>query len=229
MPLTVSVIGAGRIGAPVIDYLRRRPEFTLGRVLSRSGKPDTADVDAFLAAHADIVIDAAGPAALRATGPTALEKADLWTVGGRALANDDFRSQMEQIARRTGHRLRLFSHWVAGADHAAPGSGATMHIRQHRPGAEWTGSLRKAAQAHPDTVNSAVSAALTGPGLEAASFELLDSGPEGGHRFEAMIETSFGRFSTDIDLGYPADAKPHPTAAALIAALRREISPIQYG
>lgn len=229
MPLTVSVIGAGRIGAPVIDYLDTEPAFALGAVLTRSGASGTMDADAFLAMPSDIIIDAAGPDALRAYGPAALEQANVWTVGGGALANDDFRSQMAQIARRTGHKLRLFSHWVAGADHAAPGSGATMHIRQHRPGRTWTGSLRDAAQAHPDTVNSALSAALTGPGLEAASFELMDSSPEGGHRFEAVIETSFGRFSTDIDLGHPDHAKPHPTAAALIAALRREISPIQYG
>lgn len=229
MSLTVSVIGAGAIGAPVIEFVDNNAAFALGQVLTRSGGSGTADAEAFFAVAADIIIDAAGPDVLRAHGSEALARADLWTVGGGALADDDLRIKMERIARQTGHRLRLFSHWVAGADHAGPGSGARMHVRQSRPGPHWTGSLREAAVVHADTVNSAVSAALTGPGLDAVSFELVDSGENGGHRFEAVIDTSFGQFATDIDFGDPRQTMPHPTAAALIAALRREVSPIQYG
>lgn len=227
MGLTINIVGAGRIGRPVIDQIRSNADFALGRILTRSGKPDTSDIGTFLAHSADIIIDTAGPAWLRAHGVEVIDHADVWTVGGAALADDGFRAELEDAARRAGHRLRLFSHWIAGADHAGPGS--TLHIRQHRPGDGWSGSLREAAEAHADTVNSAVSAALVGPGLDTTTFELVDSGHGGGHAFEANLETPFGRFSTQIDFGDPDSSEPHPTAAALIAALWREVSPIQYG
>lgn len=227
--LTVSVIGAGSIGQPVIDYVEATEGLSRGAVLTRSGHIGTADPQLFLAMPADIIIDAAGPDALRTHGRAALGVADLWTVGGGALADDAFRTMLEERARQTGHCIRLFSHWIAGADHAAPDNDARLHIRQWRPGAEWSGTLQDAVAAYPNTVNSAVSAALCGVELDATTFELCDPGPKGGHRFEALLETNFGRFKTDIDLGNPEKSGVHPTAAALIAALRRELSPIRYG
>ena len=227
MARTVSIVGAGHIGRPVIDHIRSSADFALARVLTRSGEPDTADIGAFLGHRADIIIDTAGPRWLRAHGISAIGRAEVWTVGGAALADDGFRADIAEAARKAGHRLRLFSHWIAGADHAGPGS--QLHIRQHRHGEGWSGSMREAARLHPDTVNSAVSAAIVGAGLDAATHQLVDSGPEGGHGFEAELNTPFGRFATRIDFGDHAACLPHPTAAALIAALRREAGPIQYG
>ena len=59
MNQTVSVIGAGRIGGAVIRHVEETPGLRLGRVLTRSGTPDTADPAAFLATPADIIIDTA--------------------------------------------------------------------------------------------------------------------------------------------------------------------------
>lgn len=227
--LTINVIGAGRIGSGVIDYINESEELTLGRVLTRSGSSNLSEPSQFFSSPSDIIIETAGPDALRAYGQRALEAAEVWTVSGGVLADDSFRDLMIKTARNARHHLRLFSHWIAGADHAPADGSAKLHITQCRPGAAWSGALSDAAKAYPDTVNSAVSAALCGAGMEASSLELKDPGANGGHRFQASVTTVFGRFDTDIDLGHPEAGGPHPTAAAIIAALRREVSPIQYG
>ncbi len=227
MPKTVSVVGAGRIGRPVIAHIVANPDLALAGVLTRSGTTGMSDVAAFLALPTDIIIDTAGPVWLRAHGIDAIAHSDVWTVGGAALADDAFHSAIEQAATRAGHRVRLFSDWVVGADHVAQGSGARLHMRQCRPGETWSGTVREAAARYPDTVNSAVSAAVVGPGLDAATMEIADS--DDGQRFEARLETRFGRIVSTLDFGDPAQCDPHPSAAALIGALRREVSPIQYG
>lgn len=231
MTRTVNVIGAGRIGAPVIAWLRQSDAYALGRVLTRSGETDTGDAELFFGAPADIIIETAGPDALRVHGPRALHETETWTVSGGALADDAFRRTMEAIGRTSGHRLRLFSHWIAAADHASPGTTDRLRLRTIGPGlgADWSGTLAEAARRYPDTVNSVVSAALCGPGLEAATIDITDTGPNSDHRIEAVLDTAFGRFETRLRMPGPHVHGPHPTAAALIAALRRQASIIQYG
>jgi len=227
----VNVIGAGKIGGQLIAWLGQSDAYVLGRVLTRSGKPDTADADAFFSAGADIIIEAAGPEALRAFGQRALSAAETWTVSGGVLADHTFRAAIEETGRASGHHLRLFSHWIAAADHALPGSDAHLRLRASGPGvgATWSGTLAQAAQRYPNTVNSVVSAALCGAGIDAADIDLTDADPSGHHSISAVLEAPFGRFETRIDLAGDDEDGPHPTAAALIAALRRQASIIQYG
>ncbi|MFX6201753.1 hypothetical protein ABTF50_20350, partial [Acinetobacter baumannii] len=73
----INVIGAGRIGRPVLAYLRTAPAWRLGLCLvrdaSRAGEPEaTADPERFFAEPADLIIEAAGPEALRLHGARAL-------------------------------------------------------------------------------------------------------------------------------------------------------------
>ncbi|SPH17532.1 L-aspartate dehydrogenase [Defluviimonas aquaemixtae] len=230
MDRTVSVIGAGRIGRGVIAFLRATPHFQLSRVLTRGGPPDTADPDAFLAAPAGLIIETAGPGALRAFGPQALAKADLWTVCAGALADDAFRRRLEEVAEAHGTRLRLFSPWFAGIGHGADDHTARLHIRAARPGlgASWSGSLREAITLFPYDLNSAVAAALCGPGLDATSVELLDSGAHGAHRIDTELVTATGRFMSNV-VFHPCETEIHPTAASIVGALRSDLKAIQYG
>lgn len=247
MPTVVSVIGAGRIAAPVIAHIREAGDFHLGAVLTRGARtgtladicgPDVSDIDAFLASPADIVIDAAGPGALRQYGPLILERAELWTVGASALADDGFRERMRDVALRHGHTLHLFSGWIAAADQCipgVPGLPARLRIRAARPGiaehpgTAFDGPLREAARLYPNEVNSAVAAALCGPGLDNTVIELIDSGPDGEHTIRGEIEIGALRLTTQVDLGGAGPEALHPVAGALIAALERRSQPFRYG
>jgi len=230
MTRTVSVIGAGKIGRQVIAFIKQTPGLTLGRVLSRSGVPDTGDAATFFTTPADIVIDAAGPDALRAFGPQALLHADLWTVGAAALADDDLRSRLLGIAKRHAHVLRLFSPWISGIACSAPDPAARLRIRVQRPGLGegWAGPLREAVSLLPDELNSAVAAAMCGPGIDASMVELADAGSKGPHRIDATLTNTTGTFATSVEF-YPQGGGPHPTAAAIAGALQMDDQTMRYG
>ncbi|MAC78186.1 MAG: hypothetical protein CML66_08995 [Rhodobacteraceae bacterium] len=221
----VSVIGAGRIGRQVIDHIDGAPGLRPGRVLTRTGAPDTADPGVFLSAPCDIIIETAGPAALRAHGAACLRVADLWTVSAAALVDDAFRDDLFDVARRSGTSLRLFAPWVAGIGQVPPGAATALTLRIARPGAggDFTGSLRDAARAFPNELNFAVAAALCGPGLDATRVEIRDAAP---HLLEAELETRIGTFrSSSAFTGQGG----HPTAQSLVAALDGLQPGVSYG
>ncbi len=221
---TVSVIGAGRIGRPVLDYLGNTPGFRPGRILSRQGSDDTRDIGEFLSTPCDLIIECAGPRALRAHGLACLAAANVWTVGAAALADDLIRKGVEEAARANGTTLRLFSPWVAGIGQVTAEKIHRLELRVSRPGmgAKWLGPLREAVRIFPDELNFAVAAALCGPGLDATRVE-LDDRPE--HTIEALAETAVGVFRTSVSLHHEGR---HPTAEAIIAALEQLNRPLSY-
>ena len=117
---------------------------------------------------------------------------------------------------------------------AARGGGGTADrggaVRRSGPGLglDWSGPLADALARAPDELNSATAAALAGPGIAASRVTLRYSGAGGMHRIEAELETASGRFRSvaTFDPGLPG---PHPTAAALIGALRARLAPLAYG
>lgn len=224
-PLTVSVIGAGRIGAPVVDFVERTPGFALAGVLTRgSGGPWQ---ETLIAAGPDIVIDAAGPGALAAYGADVLVRAEFWTVGAAALGDAALRDRLTETARAAGTRLRLFSPWVAGLGQAGPED--RLEVTMERPGlAPWRGPLAEALARAPDDLNSATAAALFGPGIDATTVTLKDTGPGGAHRMRARLTTGGALFRTEAEFDAAPDAI-HPTAAALIGALDALVRPVGYG
>jgi len=235
MPLTVNVIGAGGIAAPVIAHIRQSPDLQLGQILTRGPARGVTEIGAFLAAPADIVIDAAGPDALRQYGPAILAQSELWTVGASALADDEFRLTMSDLAQKHLRPVRLFSDWIAAADQCVSGIPARLKLRAarpelgERPGGVFEGPLREAARHFPNEVNSAVAAALCGPGLDNTIIELIDSGPDGEHTIRGEIEVGSVRFTTQVDLRPAVPGGLHPVAGALIAALERRMHPFRYG
>ena len=235
MPLIVSLVGAGQIAAPVIDHIQRSANLRLGQILTRGGAHGVTDIGAFLATRADIVIEAAGPVALRQYGPEIVARSELWTVGASALVDDDFRATMCDLAQRHNRPVRLFSDWMAAADQCVSGFPARLKLRAARPqwaerhGVIYEGPLRQAARLFPNDVNSAVAAALCGPGLDNTVIELIDSGPDGAHYIHGEIEIGAQRFTTQVDLGSALSGGLHPVAVALIAALERRTHPFRYG
>ncbi len=249
-PRRVGVIGCGRIAAPVAQALHAGEVagWALGGVLARSRRTIgaiavTDDVEAFLRAGFDLIVEAAGPSALASLGEPALLAADVWTVNGTALADGRLTARLEAACRRGGHRLRLVPGAIAGLDGialAAWDPKATLHVAVHTPDAArageptvtagdpraaFAGSVREAAGRYPEGVNVAVAAAWAGPGLERTTVAVRHTAGE--HRLAIEATSRYGRVRAALEPG--GDPDWHPVAASLLACLRRETLAIWAG
>lgn len=224
MTQSVALIGRGRIGAGVAEWLMSAPDYVLTGVAGRG--------DALPAAR--LTIDTAGPAALRIHGAAALEQGDLWTVGAAALADPELRAHLESVARRSGHRLRLFTGWITGPALCPPSVSSRLVITQsapglaERPGEIFHGPLSQAAEQFPDHLNTATAAALCGPGIAATSIRLVCSPDGGPHVIHARFEMPGQVIESETTFGADGSAL-HPVTAAIIAALERRADWVSYG
>lgn len=213
-PIPVNLIGRGRIGAALADWLAASGQYRLQAVISR----DAADWP-----PAPLSIDTAGPGALAAFGARLLEQGELWSVGAAALLDPDLRDELTTTAQRHGHRLRLFTGWLSGPALCPPETPARLHVSQSAPGLGgvrgllFRGPLAEAAQRFPDHLNTATAAALTGPGVAATTVALHGGPPGTPHLIRARFRMPGQVIRTEIRFG----EGPHPVAQALIAALAR--------
>jgi predicted dinucleotide-utilizing enzyme len=221
--ITVNLIGAGRIGGAVAGWLATAPGFRLGAVIGR-GAGDWPP--------APLTIDCAGPAALRAHGARLLEAGEVWTVGAAALIDEGLRTGLTAAATRSGHRLRLFTPWIAGPALCPPGVPASLHIAQWgpslgpAPGLLFEGPLAEAARRFPHHLNTATAAALTGPGIADTTIALHATPPGGAHRIATRFAMPGQTITTDVTFDATG---AHPVAQALIAALARHGAPLGWG
>ncbi len=220
-PLTVALIGRGRIGSAVAEGLRALPRYEVVAILGR---------DANELPPAQLTIDAAGPDALRAFGEQALAHGDLWTVGASALTDANLRAQLTHLATKTGHTAHLFTGWICGPTLCPPNLAAQLFVRQtapniaDRPGLLFRGPLADAAQRFPEHLNSATAAALTGPGIEATRVTLVSSPDQGLHQISARFRMPGQTIRTRVRFD---GSGPHPVAAAILAALARRSQSIR--
>ncbi|MEM8587002.1 MAG: aspartate dehydrogenase domain-containing protein [Pseudomonadota bacterium] len=240
----VSIMGAGRIGGPVIDFVRGSDPWHLAAVLVRRDRPSagpkiTSDADAFFDLKTDLIIDAAGPDALRAHGERALALANVWTISGTALSDPDLMRRLSKIGEATGHRLRILPGAIGGLDAvSALARDPSMRLGIYgkspepidAPANAFSGSAREASARFPTMVNVAAAAALAGPGLDATSVTLRGDSAGQGHHLGIRAEGSYGRLTVDIDI--PPDlgtGDRNPVSASIIAALVRETQTIWVG
>lgn len=227
----VGIIGAGRIGGAVGTWLGGRAGWCVTGVLVRdaAGRDGVTDDPArFLSGAPDLILDLAGPGALAAHGAAALAVADVWTVCGAALADATLSARLEEAGRVAGHRLRVMGGALGGLDML--GAARSLTLSAARPGLDEASgpmTVRQAALRYPAETSFAVAAALAGPGLDATRITLRDPGPDGDHVLTAEADTLNG--TVQVRAGIAAEGRPHPVAAAVIAALRREEQVIWAG
>jgi aspartate dehydrogenase len=239
----LGIIGFGRIALPVVDCWSDGglPGWTVAGVLARGSRQrgcvrSTDDADDFFSQPFDLIIEAAGPAALAAHGERALGVADVWTVSAAALADARLFDALRAAGVRAGHRLRVMPGAIAGLDGVAmaavdPAAELLLDIDLvPGPGPRalvFTGSVREAALRYPDSVNVAAAAALAGPGLDRARIQVFHPGPVPRHRLALSATSCFGSVHASVEpLRGPG---VHPVAASLIAALRAESRTIWSG
>jgi aspartate dehydrogenase len=173
---------------------------------------------AFLAHPADLIIDAAGPDALRAVGPEALICASVWSVGAVAMAAPEFRARLASICQKSGHTLRLLACGMANM----PLQARTLSVTMRGPEIEeiWTGPLSDAVTRWPDQLNTAVAVALNGPGLEATELRLEPSSPNAPREIEIRAEADGIAWHRNIRFDMTPEM-PHPVAQMLLTELAR--------
>lgn len=221
----IVVVGRGRIGGAVADWLARGPDYDLLAVLGRGEAVPPA---------AAIVVDAAGPAFLRAHGERLLASHEVWSVGAAALVDPDLAARMRAAARAGRGRLRLFTPWIAGPALCPAGIAGRLFVRQSAPGLAaapgrlFDGPLAEAARLFPDHLNTATAAALAGPGIAATHVRLTCSQPGRPHVISSRFEMPGSTMSTRIRLDVAPGAL-HPVAAALVAALEARAARVSYG
>lgn len=243
MPRCFGLIGCGRIGRPIVDawLAGQLPGWALGGVLTRANRDlgtlqTVGDVDTFLAAGYDLIIECAGPGALAEHGVRALRQADVWSTSSAALADASLFQALLDAGGAAGHRLRIVGGAIAGLDGVAMCSvdpDALLRLDVDLPPAAgpraqvFQGSVRDAALLYPDSVNVAVAAALAGPGLDRSQITLSRPGPVLRHRLALTIESRHANLQAVVEPRLGPGC--HPVAACLIANLRRELQTIWAG
>lgn len=220
----IHVIGHGKIGSDIAAYIAASKTLTLGRILTLSGHPDTNNIEKLLCEPADLIIEAAGPKALKETALACLARCELWSVGGATLADAGFMQKIEKLAKQSGNKLRLFAPWAYGIDTTPQSSISSLKITMGRPGMQdWSGPLGKAAKLFPNEVNFAVSAAFAGPGIDRTEIVFVPLDDLGIHQIRTECETEAGVIKSSIDFNKEGR---HPTALSIIAALEQLSQPI---
>lgn len=240
----IALIGAGRIAREVVALLteKDRQEWEIGIALARrSGErsgfpfPITDSIDKLLEQKPDLVIETAGPDALKQYGETALAVADVWSVSAAALADEAFYNRLEDTGRRTGHHLRLVSGAIGGLDALAAmavNPDSRFHFTAGTAGKdkpeEWpfSGTVRQATQQFHG-INVLAAAALAAKGFDevAVDHEQL---PHGAARhFELLANGPLGTFRIIAEPASDPVRGTRLVAASIIAALRQETAVIR--
>ncbi len=189
-----------------------------------------------IAARPDLVVEAAGHAAIALVGEAVLAAGlDLVVSSVGALADDDLRARLDAAAARGGGRLALLPGAIGGLDilAAAKLSGLTaVTYLSRKPPAAWVGtpaesridlaaiaapttfyegSARQAAQDFPKNANVAATVALAGLGFEATRVCLVADPTVAGNVHEIAFRSACADVTMRIE-GRPSPDNPKTSA-----------------
>jgi aspartate dehydrogenase len=254
-PLRVGFIGWGAINRRVAGLLAARQSANVAfvavclRDLNEAiDLPDGAEVITEPASLArlklDIVIEAAGRAAVSEWGEAALSNAGALAVASAsAFCDDELLELLLRTADRHGSQLLLPSGALAGIDAIAAASALPLEEVLHRivkPPQAWSGTAaeglldldaitkaeaffrgpaREAASAFPQNANVAVISALAGIGLEKTLVELVADPFATGNRHELVVRGDFGKLNVSIE-NRPLASNPKSSDMAALSLVR---------
>lgn len=243
----VGVIGHGAIGSVVASELAagRVHGCELGGVLTRSGTaPRAARTLDELVASCDVVVEAAGHAAVAEYGPAVLEAGrDLLVVSVGALVDEGLRTKL--TASHGGGRLLLSAGAIGGLGllRAASLMGAIQQVHltttkspaallapwmtpslvadlRHgtQPVAVFEGSAREAVQRFPASVNVAATLALATLGFDGTRVTIVGDRAAARVRHVIEVEGDAGRYVLQIE--NTPSANPRTSAITPFNVLR---------
>ncbi|MQB01071.1 MAG: aspartate dehydrogenase [Actinobacteria bacterium] len=243
----VGILGHGAIGSTVARLLEEGavPGCRLAGVFTRSGSaPRRLDTVAALAAHSDIIVEAAGHAALEEHGPEIVGSGtDLLVVSAGALIDD---ALYEALRPRTGGRLLVSTGAIGGLDllRAARLLGPLEEVllestktpavlRQpwmeektlraldgaRGPVDAFQGSAREAAARFPESANVAAALALATVGLDATRVVIVADPDVNGPRHVVRASGAAGSYEVTVS-NRPSEQNPRTSAITAYAVAR---------
>lgn len=121
-PYTIGLLGYGRIGQALYDYIQADPDFELGYAFVRSekdGLPATkqiTDSAAITEQNVDLTVEAATHEVVAELGVPVLETSDLMVLSGSAFVDDSVLNRIETAATTHGHDVYLPHAALLGID-----------------------------------------------------------------------------------------------------------------
>ena len=246
-PLRVGLIGLGAIGLGAVRAATAAGSDDLvfvgalvrdpGRVRRGTHPPTVATLEELIGLDPSVVVECAGPAALRQYGAAVLRAGrDLLVVSAGALADAHVLASMREAARDGGARMWILSGAIGGLDAIAAASLGTVRSVTHtirKPARTLMGAEVRATEAvelyrgpsglgiarFPDSANVAAAVSLAGIGFEATQLRVIAD--PGVTRNEHVIEVSgdFGDFRLEFH-GVPTDDNPRTSRLAPLSVAR---------
>ncbi|MCG6205235.1 aspartate dehydrogenase [Rhodopseudomonas sp. HC1] len=261
-PLRLVFIGWGAINSRVGDLLRERGEpveiaaiATIDSPEARSQMPEgvefLASEDQLRGLKPDLVVEAAGRAAILQWGPAALAAAPAVILASTsALADDGVLAKLADLADRHGSRIEIPSGAIGGLDALASAAVLGLDDVVHqivKPPRAWkatpaerlldlermseravffSGTARQAAADYPQNANATVVTALAGIGMDRTRVEMIadPAATMNGHRIAA--KGAFGRMEITLE-NRPLVTNPKSselTALSLVRLIEHRIN-----
>jgi len=243
-----AAIKDGRAGRAVLVALLEADKKKL--VLAREeqlASTITADADEFFAADTEVIVEAAGHAALKMHAERALRSGlDILAVSAGAFADEEFYSAIKRIAEEHNRRFAIPSGLLAGLDAISAGAIGEIDkvtLTARKPPAAFKGTIaeqaasdtideavclydgpaREAAKLFPQNVNVVASLSLAGVGFDRTTIKLYADPKVIRNIFELSASGEFGEVSLKLEnIPYPENPKTgHLVVMSLIKAIRR--------
>ena len=258
--LSIGLIGFGTIGkavakavkegragdARIVSVLVRDPKKTDSSAAS-SYQEITGDPERFFSADMEVVVEAAGHAALKQYAERTLHSGrDMLAVSVGALADDSLLARIRSAAEQSNRKLLIPSGALGALDAVSAGAvGAvdevTLVVR--KPPAAWKGTpaeevasrnldvpfcfyegkAREATIAYPQNVNVLAALSLAGVGFDATTVKMYVDPTVQHNTFELISRGEFGQLKLELkNRPYPDNPKTgHLVVLSLTKAIRR--------
>jgi aspartate dehydrogenase len=254
-PARLVFIGWGAINSRVGTLLRQRETpveiaaiATIDTPQARAELPHgaafLASPDELAALKPDLVVEAAGRAAISQWAPAALAASPaMITASTSAFSDDGLLAWLTELAERNGSRIELPSGAIGGIDAIASAAVLGLDEVVHqivKPPRAWkgtpaeqlvaldslseraiffTGSARQAAATYPQNANATVVTSLAGIGLDKTRVELIadPASTMNGHRIVAS--GAFGRLDITLE-NKPLATNPKSSELTALSLVR---------
>jgi aspartate dehydrogenase len=249
--MRVGFIGLGTIARGVLELLDPKDRVdVVGALVAHPNKPRPGchvrlctRIEDLLARKPEVVVEAAGHAALRCHGPTVLRAGiDLLILAVGALAEPDTERAIVAAAEDGRSHAIIVSGGIGGLDAIASASAGHLRRVTHftrkpsrallppdeastlrEPRELFAGSAREGALKFPESINVAAAVSLAGLGLDATEVRVVADPALERNRHEVVAEGDFGRLRFEIE-NVPTDDNPRTgrlVAMSVVQALRR--------
>jgi aspartate dehydrogenase len=254
-PLRIAFIGWGAINSRVGALLeQRKAAIEIAGIATRDSPVGRAELpqgvrffgspDDLASLTPDLVVEAAGRAAIAQWAPAALASAPTMIITSTsAFADDGLLAWLADLARQNGSQIQLPSGAIGGVDALASAAILGLDEVVHqivKPPRAWkgtpaeqlvdldrltrravffTGTARQAASAYPQNANATVVTSLAGLGLDRTRVEMIadPASPLNGHRITARGD--FGRMEITLE-NKPLATNPKSSELTALSLVR---------